>query len=124
MWIRPTEGKQFLETLELVVDSTAPLSMVFKLAIGIEGKTPCVCVCMHACLFTGPEPDSWSARERGHHSLPQPLHLRVTYKDDLDRSASVRMEQVSNNTCILHFVQRRRLINTSSDYMHCRAILR
>lgn len=38
IWIRPTDGKQFLETLDLLVDAFAPLSMVFKLAIGIEGE--------------------------------------------------------------------------------------
>lgn len=37
IWVRPAEGKEFLETLELLVDGAAPLSMVFKLAISIEG---------------------------------------------------------------------------------------
>ena len=34
---------------------------------------------------------------RAHFSLPQPLHLRVTLKDQMGHSVSVRFEQVKNN---------------------------
>jgi len=37
IWIRPSEAENFLETLDFTVDGTAPLVMVFKLAIGIDG---------------------------------------------------------------------------------------
>ena len=33
---------------------------------------------------------------RAHFSLPQPLHLRVTLKDQMGHSVSVRFEQVKN----------------------------
>ncbi|XP_064382526.1 uncharacterized protein LOC135331333 isoform X2 [Halichondria panicea] len=84
LWIKPAEGERFLETVDLLVDAAAPLSMVFKLAIAIDG----------------PEPDSWASRERAHHSLPQPLHFRVTCVDELGRRASLRLEQ---GNCPLSF---------------------
>ena len=47
------------------------------------------------CYSIDKEPDSWAERRRAHHSLPQPLHFRVTFEDQEKRTASLRFEQVS-----------------------------
>ena len=58
----------------------------------------------HFVLYAGKSPDSRAARRRAHHSLPQPLHFRVTFEDQEKRTASLRFEQVTElwvMTCIV-----------------------
>ena len=68
-----------------------------------------ICYCSPTHLFTRsnssctcvdyPSPSN-DYTNRAHFSLPQPLHLRVTLKDQMGHSVSVRFEQVKNMLCV------------------------
>ena len=49
---------------------------------------------MSVSLENYKEPGCRAERSIAHHSLPQPLHLRVTFEDQEKRTASLRFEQV------------------------------
>ena len=41
MWVGPKETDKFFETKDFLVDSAAPMSLVVRVAIGIDGKCTC-----------------------------------------------------------------------------------
>ena len=67
----------------------------------------CYCSPMHffthsnsSCTCVDYPSPSNDYTNRAHFSLPQPLHLRVTLKDQMGHSVSVRFEQVKNMLCV------------------------
>ena len=90
--------------------STGNVTVSLGITIKGVGQFYCRYVCLSRCdsvLFTQmyicpplpnlhldhPSPSS-SYTSRAHFSLPQPLHLRVTLKDQMGQSVSVQFEQV------------------------------
>lgn len=59
---------------------------------------PCTCSPIPHLHVDHPSP-SGNYSNRAHFSLPQPLHLRATLKDQMGQSVSVRFEQVQRMHC-------------------------
>lgn len=75
--VRQKGSNKDFETLDFLLDAAAPMTLSVTLGIEIQDRSP----------------EDNQERQRAHHSLPQPLLLRVTFIDKDKRTASLIFEQ-------------------------------